>query len=278
MAPIQTRSVKRNQFIVLLIATLLVIRCEFRDKLSLSWTAALMLSALLAYSVYAIFGSANAARPCGRVELPDDIRNFAATIQGKSANEVRGMIEAAYGPPDRDIGFGLSIEQWDVSGGALTFHPLAGPSFDDGKTVFRLMKTTNLVKDCLFGSYEMTTLPDLENHANQFWIGNISISDSKYKFTDSNSNFDRRGDQKFNFFINNPAGNVRVYFPKGINLETKLESLSDNCVVATIEFISTDGKSRSKFNVLSNSSKMRLAFQADNITFEMDKGWSSYWK
>ena len=139
------------------------------------------------------------------------------------------------------------------------------------------METTNPLKECLFGSYEMYTLPDPKIHGNQFWIGNVSMTDSKYEFVDSNSNLDRRNGQKSNYFINNPSGTVRVNYSKNINLDTKLEDLADNHLVATIEFSSTDGTSHRKFDILVDSPDMRLVFASSEIPFEMNKGWSNYW-
>ena len=214
---------------------------------------------------------------CSQNAPSSDIDKFAATLQGKSPEQIRDLIEKKYGSPDRNIGSGLVIDQWDIAGGTLTFHPLAGPSFDNGKKVVRLMETTNLLKDCLFGSYEMYTLPDPNIHGNQFWIGNVSMTDSKYEFTDSNSNLDHRSGQKSNYFINHPSGTVRVNYSQNINSDTKLEDLADNHLVATIEFSSTDGVSHSKFDILVNSTDMRLVFESNKIPFEMNKGWSSYW-
>lgn len=214
---------------------------------------------------------------CSQRAAPNDIAKFAATLQGKSPEQIRGLIEAKYGAPDRDIGSGLVIEQWDIAGGTLTFHPLAGPSFDNGKTVLRLMKTTNLLKDCLFGSYEMYTLPDPNIHGNQFWIGNVSLTDSKYEFTDSNSNLDHRDGQKSNFFINNPAGTVQIDYLQNNTPKTKLEDLADNHLVVTIEFSSTDGTSHKKFDISVDSTPMQLDFESDNIPFEMNRCWPNCW-
>ena len=169
------------------------------------------------------------------------------------------------------------IEQWDIAEGTLTFHPLVGPSLDNGRTVVRLLETTNLLKDCLFGSYEMYTLANPKIHGNQFWIGNVSMTDSKYEFTDSNSNLDHRDDQKSNYFINNPLGTATVTYSKNVTPQTKLEDLPDNYLVATIEFSSASGASHNEFDVLVNSTDRRVLFESDNIPFELNKGWSKYW-
>ncbi|MEM8671990.1 MAG: hypothetical protein AAGG48_31015 [Planctomycetota bacterium] len=214
---------------------------------------------------------------CDQNLKPNDIAKFSVTLQGKSPEQIRDMIEKEYGPPDRNVGSGLVIEQWDVDGGTLTFHPLVGPSFDNGQTVVRLMETTNLLKHCLFGSYEMHTLPDAEIHGNQFWIGNVSMTGSKYEFSDSESNLRQRIGQESNYFIKHPVGTVKVSYAENITAETKLEELDNQHVVATLEFSSADGTSHGEFEIVADTKNMRLSFQSEAIPFRMEKGWVSYW-
>ncbi len=87
------------------------------------------------------------------------------------------MISKRLGPPQRDNGSGVRIEQWDVSGGVLTFHPYTGPTFFNRKAqkFFRLLRTTNPVHANLLQSYEMTTLPDPDDHANALLAGESQI-------------------------------------------------------------------------------------------------------
>jgi hypothetical protein len=98
-------------------------------------------------------------------DAPKPIRELSASIQGKRPDDVRTAIIERLGPPQRDIGSGYRIEQWDTSGGVLTFHPVTGPTFSDPKTktYFRLIRTSNPAAGNLLDSYEMTTLPDPAN-------------------------------------------------------------------------------------------------------------------
>ena len=50
-----------------------------------------------------------------------------------------------------------------------------GPTFEKDGVRTRLIRTTNLVAQCLFGSYEMVTLPDKPNGMRS-WLGNVSLS------------------------------------------------------------------------------------------------------
>jgi hypothetical protein len=89
-----------------------------------------------------------------------NIESLTQEVQGKGPEEVRALIVRRFGPPAREVGSGLQIEQWDVDGGTLTFHPLQGPSFNKSGVLTRLIRTTNPAALCLFGSYEMDTEPE----------------------------------------------------------------------------------------------------------------------
>lgn len=214
-------------------------------------------------------------------EAPEPIRKLAAGIQGKPSPEVREEIITRYGPAQRDIGSGLRIEQWDLADGMLTFHPIVGPSFKDkaGK-LFWLMRTSNPVGKTILKSYEMTTLPDPDNHGNRFWLGNVKFgADGSYRFEHSDQHAGHRAKQRGNYFIENPTGSVAVRYPEGITADTLLESLPEDTLVARLEFLSADGKNKAAFSIKSSERARTLTFGAETpISFAMDASWQNYWR
>ncbi len=209
----------------------------------------------------------------------DDVFLFAELLQGKSPEDVRTAIEHRFGPPARDIGSGLRIDQWDVADGILTYHPLQGPFFTKHQTVTRLLRTNNPVAECLFGDYEMTTPPDRTNHGRRFWIGNLTITPGgNYLFKDSGTNLSHRIEQEDNFLMNHPAGIASVEYASDINEQTLLENVPDRERVATISFRSSNGMSSETYNIVTSRTAMTLSFARDDgISFDMYKGWINYW-
>jgi len=123
-------------------------------------------------------------------DAPKAIQELAAAIQGKSPAEVRAAIIARFGPAQRDIGSGLSIEQWDTSQGVLTLNAGMGPTFFDPqeKKLFRLLRTTNLVHVNLLQSYDMATLHDPADNGMSYGLGTLRFdADMTYRFEDSGS-------------------------------------------------------------------------------------------
>ena len=112
---------------------------------------------------------------------PKAIQELSSKIQGRPADKVRAAMIEKFGPVQRDVGSGLQIEQWDVAGGVLTFHPLTGPVFSDSKTkqTFRLLRTTNPAGEVLLKGYEMTSLPDPANYGMRSWLGNLKFGPGK---------------------------------------------------------------------------------------------------
>src|SRR5438874_5189760 len=89
-----------------------------------------------------------------------NIEALTGEIQGRERDGVRAVILRRFGPANRNVGSGFRIEQWDIDGGVLTFNPATGPFFTKDAVSRQLLRTNNPVASCLFGSYEMTTLPD----------------------------------------------------------------------------------------------------------------------
>jgi hypothetical protein len=207
-----------------------------------------------------------------------EIDALTSEIQGLEPAEVRAAIVRRFGSPARDIGSGLSIEQWDVAGGVLTFHPLTGPTFAKDEVSTRLIRTTNPAGDCLVGSYEMTTLPDPANHGNCFWLGNVALnSEGRYRFTGGPNGSPRPG-QEDNYFMRHPEGTARVEYAAGVTPRTRLEDLADSTRVATVTF-ACDGGGSMSYMIVAHGSSMRLAFEgSEPLSFRMNKGWVSYWR
>jgi hypothetical protein len=206
-----------------------------------------------------------------------DIDTLIPQVQGKDASQVRALIVRQFGPPARDVGSGLQIEQWDVDGGVLTFHPLQGPTFQKQGVRTRLIRTHNPASLCLFGSYEMVTAPQGE-HGMKYWLGDVSLSGDGYNYTDSDANLDHRERQRNNFFLLHPKGLVQVKYASGVTPETLLENLPDDSVVATVTLATPDRQVSKTYRIRTNRTSMSLAFEGDEMQFQMAKGWVHYWR
>lgn len=214
-------------------------------------------------------------------ELPKEIRELAAGIRGKGPDEVRAAMEKQFGPPQRNVGSGVRIGQWDVAGGTLTFHPLSGPVFTDpkGKTRHRLLRTRNPAGDNLLRGYEMTTRPDPAHHGTRFWLGNVKFGPgAAYQFTDSGANQSQRGGQENNFFLLHPAGTVEVRHEEKVTPETLLETLPEGAVVARLTFTANSG-AKATFSIACSEQGRCLTFEGDQaLPFCMDTSWKNFWK
>jgi hypothetical protein len=221
-----------------------------------------------------------ALAPCVLSALQtQNIEALTQQIQGKQPDQVRALIVARLGPPARDIGSGVRIEQWDVDGGVLTFHPMTGVDFERGGVWARLIRTTNPVESCLFGSYEMKTVAEAP-HGMHYWLGEVVISPAlQYLYTDSGSNRDHRAAQGDNFFILHPMGSIRVEYGASVGSQTRLEDLRDGTLVATVTFLAKDDQSAKQYRIVAHTNSMRLEFDADGAShFEMGRPWVSYWR
>jgi hypothetical protein len=206
-----------------------------------------------------------------------DIEALIPQVQGKDASQVRALLIRQFGPPSRDIGSGLQIEQWDVDGGVLTFHPLQGPTFQKQGVRTRLIRTHNPASLCLLGSYEMVTASQSQ-HGMKYWLGDVVLSGDSYNYTDSHDNLDHREKQRDNFFMLHPKGLVQVKYASGITPETLLEDLPDDSLVATVTFAAPDRRVSKTYRILSNRTSMYLAFEGDEMQFRMTRGWANYWR
>jgi hypothetical protein len=201
--------------------------------------------------------------------------------EAKTFEEARATIVEQFGTADRDIGSGVSIEQWDLDGGVLTLHLLSGPTFSliGGDTVW-LVETCNPLEENLLGSYEMTTKPDENNRGTRYWIGNLDLrKDGTYAFRDSQSNLDRRDEQNHNFFMNHPRGHYEIVYSPGLGPDTLLETLETRATLAKVTCAADGSVADRQYFILSDPHMRRLSFSAaGEIEFEMDKGWTNYWQ
>jgi hypothetical protein len=200
-------------------------------------------------------------------------------LQGKSSAEVLNFVIKLFGPPDRNIGFGLSIPQWDVNDGWLTCHPHLGPSYTEDGVRTWLLRTANPVGDSVFGQYGMATLPDPNNHGNCCSIGSVHLSsDNRYWFTDHFQHSPRGLGQEENIFLHNPTGAASVEFAPGVIAQTLLESLPEGSLVATVVVWADEQPSSRMYSIISDLSTRQLHFESDPpIPFQLRKGWGRYW-
>jgi hypothetical protein len=199
-------------------------------------------------------------------------------VQGKPPAEVHALVVSRLGPPTRTIGSGLQIEQWDVDGGVLTFHPLTGPTFDKGGRRTWLMRTSNPAAECLLGRYEMVTLAEAP-HGTGYWLGNVSLTaDGQYTYTDSEQNREHRAGQRSNFFLLHPKGSFEVIYLSGVTPETRLEEVPDGTAIATVRFVAQDRRSGTAHRIVASPTRRLLAFEGKAMSFRMYKGWVNYWR
>jgi hypothetical protein len=209
-------------------------------------------------------------------DLPSAVERFRGRVAAMNAKEVLEEATAEFGKPTRDVGSGLSIPQWDIAGGVLTVHPLKGPTFRRvGGSVVWLIPTTNAARENLLQDFEMTTLPDPTRSGTRFWIGNIRISkDEAYRYVDSGSNRDNRGDQSNNFFIHHPVGHLEITWRKGVDAQSELEALGEG-KIARLRFISSDRQAVFECDVVSSVESRRLTIVGPS--FRLRAGWVHFW-
>ncbi len=203
---------------------------------------------------------------------------LASDIQKKAPNMVREVIIEKYGQADRDVGSGFSIEQWDINGGVLTFHPATGVYFKKNGVIHSLIDTINYAKEALFGCYEMSSLPDHNSHGSSYWLGNLELSGGSYSFKRSRLSYDKELPITENYFFSYPKGMVRIDFASELIKKSKLESIKDGETIATITFYSEDRAANIKYNIVTRKLPKMLFFSREKeVPFKMDKAWGNYW-
>jgi hypothetical protein len=230
--------------------------------------------ALLSAGVLSVLPSSSAAQ----AQQASAIDALVPEIQGKRPADVRALIIERLGPPARDVGSGLRIDEWDVDGGVLTFHPVIGPTFDKGEVHRWLIHTNNPAALCLFGTYEMRTVPE-ELHGTTYWLGAVALSRNlRYRYTDGHQNLDQRAKQHDNFFMLHPIGRTRLAYARGVTPQTRLEDLPDGSLVATVTFVARRRRASKTYRIVASRTEMRLAFESEAMPFQLDKAWVNYWR
>lgn len=214
--------------------------------------------------------------------LPPEIQPILPLVQGKSGGEIRKIIVDHFGPAHRTTGSGIISERWDIANGVLTFNPAVGPSFTPkGQSKIHLLATHNPIKTNLLGGYEMVSPASHNPNGVKCWLGNLQIQpDLSYTYKDSGQFPDKSSRQAAtNFFYLHPLGAVEIEYASGVTDEVLLETLPTNSVVASLHFRAADGRVQQTFTITSDEPGRRLTFGGPaTASFEMDKGWESFWK
>lgn len=207
--------------------------------------------------------------------MPNAVQALAHDLKGLGFDETRALVLGRFGSPDRDVGSGEVIEQWDALDGTLTLSGL-GLVFTKAGASARLTQTTNLVGDCLMGTYEMTTIPT--DSLPSYWMGNVDVgNDGHYRYKESGTNLDRRAEQASNYFMLHPIGAVRVTYSEGVGPTTRVESLRVGQPVATLTLLANESATSRVVVVASAPETMQLVVESSEPPFRMSKGWMSHW-
>ena len=74
-------------------------------------------------------------------------------------------------------------------------------------------------------------------------------------------------------------GAVEIQYAADVAEDALLEALPTGSVVAWLHFRTGDGAARQTFTITTQEPARRLVFGASTpLSFEMDKGWDSYWE
>jgi hypothetical protein len=205
--------------------------------------------------------------------LPVAIQKLAKDIQGKKGDELASIIAKDFGPAARDVGSGVSIQQWDVESGVLTLsRGLVSFRASGRKPVWLTATVSKALPSLLAETFEMYTLPSPQM---KYWLGNLSLrTDSRYEFVDSGSNLDHRGDQTQNLFIKHPDGRFAIHFAPGCTADTVLEHLPDGTTLGSLTFSPANDGPDVNYEVVVYASEKRLVFSSkDALSFSMGKQW-----
>jgi len=222
-------------------------------------------------------------------DLPAQIAELKARIQGKESAEMLAIIQAQFGSPARSIGSGLYIPQWDVTGGVLTFHPWRGPSFSYGTSKVMLIDTQNKVGHNIPGNYQMSTLLDKNRTrfmiSTSFMIGEVILQvGGRYRFKRVEASLADYTKDVSNFFTAHPNGTYTVLYAKTVQESSVMENLPDNTVIATLEFAADPAD---KLAGDSHTLDLRIdvpgrtLYFAPHIepplTYQLEKSWEEFW-
>ena len=214
-------------------------------------------------------------------QLPPQVQDVKGLLRGKCRAAIRQLMIEHFGPVQRYGGSGIRIDLWDIAGGELAFNPSVGPTFTPkGQARIWLLTTHNTVRTNLLGDYEMVSLRADASGSGRCWLGNLQIEpDLSYFYKDSGQFPEKSAQQTNNFFYLHPVGTVEIQHAAGVTDKTPLEALPTGSVVAWLHFRSGNGRARQTFTITTQEPARRLVFGASTpLSFEMDKGWESFWK
>ena len=221
-------------------------------------------------------------KPFKATRLPEPIAALQKALEGKTPDDALRIAIERFGAPTRDTGSGLQIPQWDVAGGVLTVHPLTGPTFfSESLKLVRLIRTHNPLGRNLVGSWEVTTLPDPDNHGTSNWIGVIELrADGAYSYRPADELMPQNRPA---FFAGHPTGIYVVKLQPPLAPDSLLEELEADLVVAAVEFSAAPerGKPAAKVSVRirARTSSRDLAFEAEQpLGYRSTKSWSEFWR
>lgn len=211
----------------------------------------------------------------GLPHSPTSIQKLAKELQGKKGDEVANAIIKQFGPAARDVGSGVSIQQWDVESGVLTYSlGLARFRPKGGKVVWLTATINKALLALTTDTFEITTLPESQM---KYWLGNLRLKpDSTYEFVDSGESLDHRVGQTQNFFIKHYNGRYEIQFAPGCKDDTVLEQLADGTLLCSVTFLSANSGPKVSFDIIVYSSERRLAVSTKRrpLVFLMNKGFA----
>jgi hypothetical protein len=206
-------------------------------------------------------------------DSPASIQNLAKEVQGKVNNDVRAAIVKRFGPPTRDVGSGVSIEQWNIESGVLTYSLGLASFWRSGRKVWVTQTANKALPTLTENTFEMYTKAEPQL---KYWIGNVSLKpDLSFEFVDSGQSPDHRTRQSQNFFIKHPAGRFAIQFSAGCSADTILERLPEATVFCNLTFSPADGSPPASYDIIVYPSSRLLAFRTRKrpLTFLLEKGW-----
>ena len=208
---------------------------------------------------------------------PKTIEDLASAIQGKSRAQIREIMADRFGP-SRHEGSGIDIEVWDVAGGRLVFHPIAGPSFEQGRGRIWLLKTTNEALSNIFGRFEVLSPTDRRGMRDS--LGDVSLNPNhRYAFQDSGESPGKWAGQAGNFFMLHPSGGFAIEFADGCTGETLLESLRDKTILGRLIFTPGDGAQTATYSISIEMEHREIVIRAGRApSVRIRKSWRELWR
>ncbi|MCH7751574.1 MAG: hypothetical protein IH898_05400 [Planctomycetes bacterium] len=212
-------------------------------------------------------------------KFPKKVTELRSLLEGKTRDEAHKLTFELLGEPNRDVGSGFRIWQWDIDGGILTFHQGVGPVFSDavGTTTW-LIATNNEVESNLHGEFEMYSLQeqDPKKYGTSYWLGNITLSPTgNYEYRDSGQHREYKKRFPRHFFAGHFTGEFEIVYSGGIKATDALEVIPDETEICKITFQS--GDSSETFGIVTSRSGRRLHFESGGQVFQMNRGWNEYW-